>query len=139
MSFLRNHAALARANQAEQPAEDGFSDWFTEPEPSAEPTGRIDGDVELPLDAPVEANPTAKPPRWAKNDVRGQILTSCVRSRSTAEIAAALSLPLGATRFLVGELVTQGYLRVLAAPGDAMTLDERRELLKRTLAGLRAL
>ncbi|HTI77445.1 MAG TPA: DUF742 domain-containing protein [Mycobacterium sp.] len=101
---------------------------------------RIDSDVELPLEAPVQAlNTTAKPPSWPKNDVRGQILTSCVRSTTVAELAARLSLPLGATRFLVDELVTQGYLRVLAPLGDSMTIDERRELLTRTLEGLRAL
>ena len=65
-----------------------------------------------------------------------QILTCCVHSPSVAEIAAHLSLPLGATRFLVGDLVTQGYLRVHATPGDSMTISERRELLTRTLTGL---
>jgi peroxiredoxin Q/BCP len=48
-------------------------------------------------------------------------------------------LPLGATRFLVGDLVGQGYLRVHARTGDAITIDERRELIARTLQGLRAL
>ena len=122
---------------------------FTEPETTDEPSlvrpytltaGRTDSGVELPLDAPVEAlNTTAKPPRWPRNDVRGQILTCCVHSLSVAEIAAHLSLPLGATRFLVGDLVTQGYLRVHATAGDSMTIDERRELIRRTLSGLRAL
>jgi peroxiredoxin Q/BCP len=125
------------------------SDWFTEPKPTDEPSlvrpytltaGRTDSGVELPLDAAVEAvNPTAKRPRWPRNDVRGQILSCCVQRQSIAEIAARLSLPLGATRFLVGELVQQGYLRVRAAPGDSMTIDERRELISRTLRGLRAL
>lgn len=102
--------------------------------------GRTDSGVELPLEAPVEAlDTTSKPPRWPKNDVRGQILTCCVQSPSVAEIAARLSLPLGATRFLVGELVTQGYLRVHAPLGDSMTTDQRRELISRTLHGLRAL
>ena len=121
-----------------------ISEWFTEPatadEPSLVMAGRTDSGFEVPLEAPVEAvNTTTKPPRWPRNDVRGQILTSCVHSRSVAEIAAHLSLPLGATRFLVGDLVTQGYLRVHATPGDSMTIDERRELLRRTLQGLRAL
>src|SRR6201996_4017165 len=93
-------------------------DWFTEPETADEPSlvrpyaltaGRTHSGIELPLEAPIEAlKTTAKPPRWPKNDVRGQILTSCVRSPSIAEIAADLSLPIGATRFLVDELVTQG-------------------------------
>jgi peroxiredoxin Q/BCP len=102
--------------------------------------GRTDSGVELALEAPVEAlTTTSKPPRWPRNDVRGEILTYCVQSPSVAEIAARLSLPLGATRFLVGELVTQGYLRVRAPLGDSMTVDERRDLISRTLQGLRAL
>ena len=103
-------------------------------------SGRTYADVELAPEAPVEAlNTTTTPPRWRRNDVRGQILTSCVQSPSVAEIAARLSLPLGATRFLVDDLATQGYLRVRAPLNDSMTIDERRELITRTLRGLRAL
>lgn len=118
LSFLRDHAA------------------------QQEPVGNDEtvGDVELPLEAAVQAVSTAaKPPRWSKNDVRGQILTCCARSHSIAEIAARLSLPIGATRFLVGDLVARGYLRVHPTAGDATTIAERRELLTRTLHGLRAL
>jgi thioredoxin-dependent peroxiredoxin len=126
-----------------------IDDWFTEPETPDEPSlvrpytltaCRTEFDVDLAPEAPVETlNTTAKPPRWRRNDVRGQILTSCVQSPSVAEIAARLSLPLGATRFLVDDLVTQGYLRVHAPLNDSMTIDERRELISRTLRGLRAL
>ncbi|MEB4210770.1 DUF742 domain-containing protein [Mycobacterium sp. 94-17] len=102
--------------------------------------GGTDSGVELALEASVEAlSTTAKPPHWPRNDVRGQILTYCVHSPSVAELAARLALPLGATRFLIGELVTQGYLRVHAPLVDSMTIDERRELIGRTLGGLRAL
>lgn len=139
----------ADAQQESEGTGEPVGDWFTEPQATEKPSlvrpytltaGRTDSGVDLPIDAPVQTlNATTKPPRWAKNDVRGQILTSCVQSRSVAEIAAALSLPLGATRFLVGDLVTQGYLQVHAAAGDPMTVDERRELITRTLSGLRAL
>lgn len=125
-----------------------IGDWFTEPKTAHEPSlvrpytltaGRIDSGVELPLEAPIEAlDTTAKSPRWPRNDVRGQILTLCVHSTTVAEIAARLSLPLGATRFLIGDLVTQGYLRVHGS-ADSMTIDERRELISKTLSGLRAL
>jgi thioredoxin-dependent peroxiredoxin len=144
------HARPRHSDARRQPeGKDEASGWFTEPETADEPslvrpyalsTGRIDADVNLALEAPVEAiNTTAKPPRWRRNDVRGQILTRCVDSPSVAEIASHLSLPLGATRFLVDDLVTQGYLRVRAPRGDLMTIDERRELITRTLRGLRAL
>ena len=71
--------------------------------------------------------------------MRGQILTWSAQSPSVAELASRLSLPLGATRFLVDDLATQGYLRVHAPLGDSSTIDERRELINRTLRGLRAL
>jgi thioredoxin-dependent peroxiredoxin len=137
------------AHQQSEGKGEPVGDWFTESETADEPSlvrpyaltaGRADADVNLALEAPVELlTTTAKPLRWRKNDVRGQILTYCVTSPSVAEIAARLSLPLGATRFLVDDLVTQGYLRVHAPLGDSMTIDERRELISRTLRGLRAL
>jgi thioredoxin-dependent peroxiredoxin len=146
--FLKNREVPTDAHQPEGDGEP-TGDWFTEPETADEPSlvrpytltaGRTGSGVELALEAPIEAlDTTAKPPRWRKNDVRGQILTSCAQSPSVAEIASRLSLPLGATRFLVDDLVTQGYLRVRAPLGDSMTIDERRELISRTLRGLRAL
>ncbi|HZU48716.1 MAG TPA: peroxiredoxin [Mycobacterium sp.] len=137
------------AHQQSEGKRERIGDWFTEPDTVDEPSlarpytlraGRTHSDGNLALEAPVEAlSTTANPPRWRRNDVRGQILTYCADSPSVAEIAARLSLPLGATRFLVDDLVTQGYLRVHAPQGDSMTLDERRELIRRTLRGLRAL
>ena len=58
---------------------------------------------------------------------------------SVAEIAAGLALPLGVARVLIGDLVMQGYLRVHTTLGETTTNDERRELIGRTLRGLRAL
>ncbi|MDT5194487.1 MAG: thioredoxin-dependent peroxiredoxin [Mycobacterium sp.] len=137
------------AHQQSEVKDRSMGDWFTEPETADVPSlvrpytltaGRTYSGVELALEAPVEAlNTTAKPPRWPRNDVREQILTLCVHSLSVAEIAARLSLPLGVTRVLVGDLVKQGYLRVHATLDDSMTIDERRELTRRTLQGLRAL
>jgi hypothetical protein len=40
---------------------------------------------------------------------------------------------------LVGDLVTSGYLQVQATLTERSTRDERRELIGRTLRGLRAL
>jgi hypothetical protein len=101
--------------------------------------GRTNSRVKLPLEAPVETLESPKSPRWPGNDVRGQILRLCLDSPSVAEIAAYLSLPLGVARVLVGDLVMQGYLRVHTTLGDSTTNDERRELIGRTLRGLRAL
>lgn len=102
--------------------------------------GRTYSAVELALETPVEAIDTPGDlPRWPKGDVRGQILEACTERPSVAEIAARLSLPLGVTRVLVGDLVRQGLLRVHATLDDSSPLDERRELTRRTLIGLQAL
>jgi Protein of unknown function (DUF742) len=101
--------------------------------------GRTESRVHLPLEAPIGILPSAKPPRWPGNDVRGQILTMSVDLPSVAEIAARLALPLGVARVLIGDLVTQGYLQVHTTLSDSATNDERRELIGRTLRGLRAL
>ena len=129
--------------------EGGTGDWVTERDATDEPSparlpaptaDRTEPDVDIPVDAAVEALDTSTtPPRWSKYDVREQILTCAGQSPSVGELAARLSLPLGATRFLVGDLVTQGYLRVHAPRADQMPIDERRELVRRTLVGLRAL
>lgn len=102
-------------------------------------SGRTDSRVDLPLEAPIQTLDAAKPPRWPANDVRGQILTMCMDHPSVAEIAAKLSLPLGVARVLIGDLVTQGYVVVRSTLSESTTVDERRELIGRTLRGLRAL
>lgn len=101
--------------------------------------GRTDSGVYLPLEAPIETLNADKPPRWPGSDVRSQILTMCIDHPSVAEVAARLSLPLGVARVLIGDLVTQGYLAVRTTLGASATADERRELIGRTLRGLRAL
>ena len=101
--------------------------------------GRTDSRVSLPLEAPIEALVTDKPRRWPGNDVRAQICAMCESSPSVAEIAARLSLPVGVARVLIGDLVAAGHLRVRTTLSERSTVDERRELIGRTLRGLRAL
>jgi hypothetical protein len=101
--------------------------------------GRTDPGVYLPLEAPVEALDGGDEQHWPASDMRAQILTLGAESPSVAEIAAHLSLPLGVARVLIGDLVAQGYLRVHTTLTESTTDDERRELIGRTLRGLRAL
>lgn len=101
--------------------------------------GRTDSRVNLPLEAPIEATVSDKAPRWPGNDVRAQICAMCGSSPSVAEIAARLSLPVGVARVLIGDLVTAGHLKVRTTLTDHSSVDERRELIGRTLRGLRAL
>jgi hypothetical protein len=101
--------------------------------------GRTNARVDLPLEAPIRTMESGPAPRWPGNDVRAKILGLGIDSPSVAEIAARLSLPLGVARVLIGDLVMQGYLRVHTTLGESTTTDERRELIGRTLRGLRAL
>jgi uncharacterized protein DUF742 len=101
--------------------------------------GRTNTRVNLPLEAPIRTLEFGPAPRWPGNDVRAKILGLGVDSPSVAEIAARLSLPLGVARVLIGDLVTQGYMRVQTTLGESASTDERRELIGRTLRGLRAL
>lgn len=101
--------------------------------------GRTHTDVPLPLEAPVQALRKAQPNQWPASDPRGRIVELCQGAPSVAEISARLNLPLGVARVLVGDLVTSGYLRVRATLTEASTRDERRDLIGRTLRGLRAL
>jgi hypothetical protein len=101
--------------------------------------GRTSASVALPLEAPIEANESAKKHRWLPNDVRGDIVKLCATRPSVAELAARLNVPLGVARVLVGDLVRSGDLRVLATLDDNSSVDERRDLIGRTLRGLRTL
>ncbi len=101
--------------------------------------GRTDTPVDLPLEAPLQTLESALFHQWPPNDVRGKIVKLCVNRPSVAEVSSQLDLPLGVARVLVGDLVTSGYLRVQATLTERSTRDERRELIGRTLRGLRAL
>jgi hypothetical protein len=94
--------------------------------------------VYLPFEAPVSTVARGPAPRWPGNDVRAKILRLGVNRPSVAEVAARLSLPLGVARVLIGDLVTDGYMRVHVTLAAAST-EDRRELIGRTLRGLRAL
>jgi hypothetical protein len=101
--------------------------------------GRTDTSVDLPLEAPVQTLQAALAHKWPPNDVKDKIIQLCTNSPSVAEISARLDLPLGVARVLVGDLVMSGYLRVHRTLTDRSTRDERRELIGRTLRGLKAL
>jgi hypothetical protein len=102
-------------------------------------SGRTDTTVDLPVEAPIQTLQSALSHHWPSGDVRGRICQLCTRSPSVAEISANLDLPLGVARVLVGDLVMSGYLRVQTSLTDRSSADERRDLIGRTLRGLRAL
>ena len=101
--------------------------------------GRTDTSVDLPVEAPGQTLQAALAHTGPPDDVKDKIIQLCTKSPSVAEISARLDLPLGVARVLVGDLVMSGYLRVQRTLTDHSPLDERRELIGRTLRGLKAL
>ena len=98
--------------------------------------GRTKPRVELPVEAtlrrlgsasagPVEAHLT-------------RILEVCDR-RSVAEVAALVAMPNGVVRVLLADLVELGQVRVQTTIQEDSTYAERRDLIERTLRGLRTL
>ncbi len=65
-----------------------------------------------------------------------RILDAC-DTRSVAEVSATESMPLGVVRVLLSDLVEQGCVQVQATLSDSSSIDERIELIERTLSGLR--
>lgn len=67
---------------------------------------------------------------------QAEIIACCLRPVSVAEIAAALDLPVGTVRVLLGDLMAAGLIDTHEPP---MLDAPSEELLEALLAGLRAL
>ncbi|HEY2959101.1 MAG TPA: DUF742 domain-containing protein [Actinomycetota bacterium] len=95
------------------------------------PTGQ-----DLPLEAVVTAAPTEARAAALQSESLA-IVTMCARPQSLAEVGAALQVPVGVARVLVGDLVNAGYL-VAHLPRHT-TQDGRpsQAVLGRLLDGLR--
>lgn len=97
--------------------------------------GRTRAAVDLPLEATLRlqgfVDEVGETPRQ-------RILRTC-DTRSVAEVAALVSMPVGVVRVLLGDLVQEGKVRVQATLSATSSSGERRDLIERTLRGLRAL
>ena len=93
---------------------------------------------ELPLEAVVCATELSFASGMSLQMESRAIVELCVRPKSLAEVGAALRVPVGVARVLVGDLANDGYLEVhlpKAADGDG---GPGHEILGRLLDGLRA-
>ncbi|QIG43903.1 DUF742 domain-containing protein [Nocardioides anomalus] len=97
--------------------------------------GRTAPKVELPFEATLRRESGTGEPTDPK---LAQILAVCDK-RSVAEVSAHVHMPIGVTRVLLGDLIEQGFVRVQATLTADSSHDERRELIERTLRGLRTL
>ena len=93
---------------------------------------------ELPLEAVATATGLSLAPGAALQMESRAIVELCARPKSLAEIGAALRVPVGVARVLVGDLANGGYLEVhlpRTADGDGVV---GHEILGRLLDGLRS-
>jgi hypothetical protein len=98
--------------------------------------GRTQTTVDLPMEATLVLEPRAREREWG-SDAQGRIAEICDR-KSVAEVSAAVKMPIGVVRVLLGDLVEQGYVGVQATLNEGSSRDERLDLIERTLRGLRA-
>jgi len=98
--------------------------------------GRTAPRVELPMEATLRRDWDV--PQEPTDVTLTRLLEACDQ-RSVAEVSAHLHMPIGVVRVLLGDLVEQGHVRVQATLTADSSHDERRELIERTLRGLRTL
>jgi hypothetical protein len=98
--------------------------------------GRTAPKVELPFEATLrrEGNGSEVP-----SDANLALILDVCDKRSVAEVSAHVHMPIGVVRVLLGDLIEQGHVRVQATLTADSSSDERRELIERTLRGLRTL
>jgi hypothetical protein len=107
--------------------------------PYALTSGRTESVVDLPIEATLEVQPSGRSATWPEGHMSGRIIELCSASQSVAEVSAKLHVPLGVARVLIGDLISAGHLKTRKTISENTTSDERRELIERTLSGLRAL
>ena len=96
--------------------------------------GRTVPKVELPFEATLlvaDASARLTHPTGAA----AQVLAVC-HSKSVAEVAALTHMPLGVARVLLGDLIADGHVAVQRTLTHDSSVEERRDLLQRTLRGL---
>ncbi|ATY15083.1 DUF742 domain-containing protein [Amycolatopsis sp. AA4] len=159
-------AARSRHALPEEPPADSYADpgpasgvseldrfWANEepaqPEPPAQPTksrvrpyartrGRTHSDHNLALEALVSTSDEGRRYRGVRSIEHRRICDLCLDTRSVAEIAAHLRLPLGVVKVLVGDMADIGL--VMLHQTDLVLGDRSsREFMERVLQGLRNL
>lgn len=103
-------------------------------------SGRTQSTVEIPLEATLRrlsvVGGSGVAP--APGSVPARILEMC-DTKSLADLSSALEMGIGVLRVLVGDLVEQGQIRIQSTITTDSSVDERRDLIERTLRGLRTL
>jgi hypothetical protein len=100
--------------------------------------GRTRTDYDLAIEALVSTSERGRDPGSAQQQEHRSICDLCLETRSVAEIAVHLRLPLGAARVLIGDMAGMGLVLVHQSGmvgGDRPSF----EFMERVLSGLRRL
>ncbi|WP_216210092.1 DUF742 domain-containing protein [Amycolatopsis aidingensis] len=106
--------------------------------PYARTGGRTRPERDLELEALVSTSEQGRRHEGATSVAHRGICDLCTETRSVAEVAAHLALPLGVVKVLVGDLAEAGLV-LIHQPGLFVGDRSSQEFLERVLAGLRAL
>ena len=98
--------------------------------------GRTAPKVELPVEATLRREVSGSE---VPTDANLALILDVCDKRSVAEVSAHVHMPIGVVRVLLGDLIEQGHVAVQATLTADSSSDERRELIERTLRGLRTL
>jgi hypothetical protein len=100
--------------------------------------GRTRSDYDLAIEALVSTSERGKAPDAAVLPEHRSICGLCLDTRSVAEVAAHLRLPLGVARVLIGDMAGMGLVLIHQS---GMVVGDRPsiEFMERVLSGLRRL
>lgn len=100
--------------------------------------GRTRSDYDLAIEALVSTSERGRTPDAAVRPEHRSICGLCVDTRSVAEVAAHLRLPLGVARVLIGDMAGMGLVLIHQS---GMVVGDRPsiEFMERVLSGLRRL
>ncbi|OZM70537.1 hypothetical protein CFN78_24315 [Amycolatopsis antarctica] len=106
--------------------------------PYARTRGRTRPDNDLALEALVSTSERGRRYAGVASVEQRAICDLCVETRSVAEVAAHLRLPLGVVKVMVGDMADAGLV-LIHQPGLMFGDRSSREFMERVLHGLRSL
>jgi hypothetical protein len=103
--------------------------------------GRTRPTRDLPLETLITATTTTPHRVWLATHAHARVLALCATTRSVAEIATYLALPVGVARVLISDLADHGAITVgtTATPADTEDASPSVELMQHVLDRLRHL
>jgi hypothetical protein len=103
--------------------------------------GRTKPKRDYPIEALVKTDPESGAPGASgfRSPEEAAIAELCAESRSVAEVAALIKLPLGVVRVLISDLVDRGLVQVHTSTSTSSDDRPDAALLERVLSGLRNL